>query len=237
MKAHIQARARTAPPTWRHISFVVYEFISLLSWTLWTQSTHPAPPLLSSCPPVSQLLPAKEGRRIQYGYNKGELQRKNVGGGRKGLKSDFSMLLVFLDGCLASLPDGFVKVSAAWRAGLFWHLSNGWLFCPSAKKEKAGRTAMGTAGLVLIVVLRSQLALLIHTRRKQKVWAFLLNLDGSKIQHCVFGRMSLKESQMFCPLKKQNNSLIPGPLCCSQPVHTGTCLLSFFKWILHVLPR
>lgn len=31
-----------SPSIWRHVSFVVYEFISLLSWTLWTQSPTPS---------------------------------------------------------------------------------------------------------------------------------------------------------------------------------------------------
>lgn len=60
-----------SPSTWRHVSFVVYAFISLLNWTLWTQSPpHPPPPPVPSCPPALHLPPATKGAQIQYGFNK-----------------------------------------------------------------------------------------------------------------------------------------------------------------------
>ena len=62
MEARIQPAGWTAPPTWRHVSFVVYAFISLLSWTLWTQSLPPFPPSRPVLQPYTYPLPAKAGK-------------------------------------------------------------------------------------------------------------------------------------------------------------------------------
>ena len=102
-----------SPSTWRHVSFVVYEFISLLSWTLWTQC--PPHPLLSSRPvlqPHTYPLPTKAGKYSMAltrnkkrkrdrqadteGERDGERERKEL----RCLSHFFFLLLFFFDRCL-----------------------------------------------------------------------------------------------------------------------------------------
>lgn len=58
-----------SPSTWRHVFFVVYAFISLLSWTLWTRCPPPSPSTPPPGPPGNTVvqphsypLPTKAGK-------------------------------------------------------------------------------------------------------------------------------------------------------------------------------
>lgn len=150
MEAQIQAAGWTAPQPWRHVSFVVYEFISLLSWTLWTQSPH-TPPLLPSRPvlkPYIYPLPTKAGKYsmalTRKKKRKGETgrrqtQRRETERSRER-SSDVFLTFSFPPFLLRSLsvclPAWLVKVSAARRAGLFWQPSNSRLSCPPAREKR-----------------------------------------------------------------------------------------------------
>lgn len=152
MEAQIQAAGWTAPQPWRHVSFVVYEFISLLSWTLWTQSPH-TPPLLPSRPvlkPYIYPLPTKAGKYsmalTRKKKRKGETgrrqtQRRETERSRER-SSDVFLTFSFPPFLLRSLsvclPAWLVKVSAARRAGLFWQPSNSRLSCPPAREKRKG---------------------------------------------------------------------------------------------------
>lgn len=73
------ASTSDSPSTWRHVFFVVYAFISLLSWTLWTRCPPPPTPSRSSrqyCRPTPQLPPANEGGQIRPVFNKGHERKQ-----------------------------------------------------------------------------------------------------------------------------------------------------------------
>lgn len=93
-----------SPSTWRHVFFVVYAFISLLSWTLWTRCPPPPPTPGPVVQPYSYPLSMKAGKYSWASTRdmRGIRNRQNKNGVQNDLSLFFFSFSSWIAPCVSS---------------------------------------------------------------------------------------------------------------------------------------